>query len=64
MLDSLAVLLYVKSEMLPLHTSPANLTTLYACCLLPWLQSPSVWCHSTVLFLLNAEMSIICSGGG
>lgn len=52
-------MLYVKSEMLSLHTSPANLTILCACCLLPWLQSPSVWHHSTVLVLLDAEKCII-----
>lgn len=53
-----------KYETLPLHTSPANLTILCPCCLLPWLQSLSVWRYSTVLFLFIAEKSIISLGGG
>lgn len=54
---------YCKKILLSLHTSPVNLTIFFACCLLPWLQSPSVWHHSTVLFPLNAEKSIISMGG-
>lgn len=40
-----------NSETLPLHTSPANLTILCACCWLPWLQSPPACHHRTVLII-------------
>lgn len=48
--------------MLPLHTSPANLTILCACCWLPWLRSPPVRHRCTALIAMRAPCAE--EGGG